>query len=121
MSKVTKQAEEKLNAEIKAFEGDVYGKVVYKDLAATLKQFCGKDWFAQAIVDSGKTLSDCCKEILSDVQGGISDVETYKRAVEFYVPGSTVTCQMQVVHNWEDVREPSAADSGEIVSLLDLL
>lgn len=121
MSELTKKAEEKLDEEVKVFKGNPYGAVVYKDLAATLKQFCGEDWFAKEILDSEKTLSDCCTAILSDVQGSISDIETYRRAVEFYVPGSTVKCQMQVVRNWDDARKPAEGGSGEIVSLLDLL
>jgi hypothetical protein len=114
----TEKAREKLAEEERNFQGDSYGMVVYKNLAKTLKQFCSEQWFAQAILKTDKTLSDCCKAILSDVKQGISDVETYKRAVEFYVPGSTVTCKLSVCRSWDETQEP--ADSG-VLSLLDLL
>lgn len=118
MSEIIEQAKKKLDEENKNFSGDQYGMVVHKDLAETLKNFCDEEWFAESILKSNKTLSDCCKAILSDVQQGISDVETYKRAVEFYVPGSTVKCQLSVCRSWENARTP--ADSG-VISLLDLL
>lgn len=118
MSEIIEQAKKKLDEEDKKFSGDQFGMVVHKDLAKTLKNFCDEEWFAESILKSGKTLSDCCKAILSDVQQGISDIETYKRAVEFYVPGSTVKYQLTVCRSWEDVRTPS---DGRVLSILDLL
>lgn len=118
MSELIERAKKKLDEENKNFSGDQYGTVVHKDLAEALKNFCSEEWFADSIVKSDKTLSDCCKAILSDVQEGISDVEVYKRAVEFYVPGSTVKCQLSVCRSWEDARNP--ADS-RVISLLDML
>lgn len=118
MSEIIEQAKAKLNEEVKTFKGDPYGMVVYKDLAETLKQFCSEEWFADAILKSEKTISDCCKAILSDVSQGISDVEVYKRAVEFYVPGSTVKCQLSVCRSWNEAREPAGS---AVISLLDLL
>ena len=118
MSETIEQAKKKLTEEEKNFKGNQCGQVVYKDLAKTLTQFCEEEWFAEAVLKSNKTLSDCCQTILSDVRTGISDVETYKRAVEFYVPGSTVKCQLSVCRNWDNAREPAA---GNVLSLLDLL
>lgn len=118
MSEIIEQAKQKLEEETKSFKGDQYGMVVHKDLSETLKNFCDEEWFAEALLNSGKTLSDCCKAILSDVQQGISDVEVYKRAVEFYVPGSTVKCQLSVCRSWEDARTPA---DGRVISLLDML
>jgi hypothetical protein len=117
MSEIIEQAKKKLAEEEKNFTGNQFGQVVYKDLSKTLQQFCEKEWFAEAIMKSNKTLSDCCKTILSGVNGGISDVETYKRAVEFYVPGSTVKCQLSVCRSWDEAREPT----GGVLSLLDLI
>lgn len=118
MSQIIEQARQKLAEEEKNFKGDQFGEVVYKDLTRTLQQFCEEEWFAEAITQSPKTLSDCCKTILSGVEQGISDVEVYKRAVEFYVPGSTVKCQLSVCRSWDRAR--GSADSG-VISLLDLL
>lgn len=118
MSQIMEQARQKLAEEEKIFKGDQFGMVVHEDLARTLQQFCEEEWFAEAIMQSKKTLSDCCRAILSDVQQGISDVEVYKRAVEFFVPGSTVKCQLSVCRSWDQARE---SVGGGVISLLDLL
>lgn len=118
MLDIVEQAKQKLENDVTNFKGDQCGRVVYKDLAKTLEQFCSEDWFAEAILNSDKTLSECCKAILSDVHQGISDVEVYKRAVEFYVPGSTVKCQLSVCRNWDEARDSTTSG---VISLLDLL
>ncbi|MBE6831692.1 MAG: hypothetical protein E7519_15950 [Ruminococcaceae bacterium] len=119
MSEIIEQARQKLADEVKKFQGGQKERVIYKEVAETLQSFCSEEWFAQSVMDSKKTLSDCCKTVLSDISdGGISDLEVYKRAVEFYVPGSTVKCQLSVCRNWDEAREPAG---GSVISLLDLL
>jgi len=98
--------------------------VVYKDVAKTLISFCDDERFARAIAESEKTLSDCCKAIMSDVgHSGISDLEVYKRAAEFYFPTATVLFKMEICLDAQEELEREAAgkSSGNIVSLLDLL
>lgn len=58
------QAIEKISAELKTFKGGNNEKVISQSVADALKTFCEQDdEFAQAIVQSDKTLSDCCAEI----------------------------------------------------------
>ena len=117
MSELINQAKQKLDDEVKNFEGSNYANVIYKDVAATLKNFCDDERFAAAIIESNKTLSDCCKTSISDFSGsGISDLEVYKRAAEFYFPTATVQFKMEICLNG-----PEESQSGKIVSLLDLL
>lgn len=61
------QARKKLADEEQSFSGGQKEKIVYKDVSRTLQSFCSEEWFANAILQSSKTLSDCCKEIMSHV------------------------------------------------------
>lgn len=119
MSNYYDLARKKLVEEEKSFSGGQKEKVVYKDVSRTLQSFCGEEWFAKAVLQTSNTLSDCCKEIMSHVNGsGISDFEVYKRAVEFYFPTATVKFKMEITLN--DQREDNPGN-GQIISLLDLI
>lgn len=124
MSQIMEQARQKLAEEEKNFRGGQMEKVVYREVSKTLQNFCENERFASAILESRKTLSDCCKTILSDVKGNaISDIETYKRAVEFYFPTATILFKMEICLNEqeEEARKAAGKPSGNIVSLLDLI
>ncbi len=72
-------------------------KAVAKETAETLIIFCGQDnEFAQAIVQSDKTLSEACEYAVKDCGNSISDIAVYRRAVEFYFPGATVEMKMTI-------------------------
>ena len=87
----------KLDAEVKAFRGDRHGEAVYKAVAEAMKGFCAQDGeFAQAIAETDKTLSDCCKEIMQGVGASISDIEVYRRAAAFYFPGADIRVEMTI-------------------------
>lgn len=91
------QAIEKLCKELGEFKGGQKEQAVSKYVANTLKSFCLQDEeFAQAVVQSGKTLSDCCTEIMKDTKNYISDNEVYRRAAQFYFPGSDIIFSMKI-------------------------
>ncbi len=91
------QAIEKLKAELKTFTGGTNEKAVSQSVAETLQMFCEQDdEFAQAIVQSNKTLSDCCKAIMTKVGNSISDIEVYKRAVRFYFSAADIQFKMTI-------------------------
>lgn len=118
MSEIIEQARQKLADEEKNFQGGQMEKVVYHEVSKTLRSFCDDERFARAIAESGKTLSDCCKAIMTDVHSGISDFEVYKRAAIFYFPTATVQFKMEIrLEESEDKGKPS----GNIISLLDLI
>ncbi len=72
-------------------------KAMAKPTAETLIMFCGQDnEFAQAIVQSDKTLSEACEYAVKACGNSISDIEVYRRTVEFYFPGATVEMKMTI-------------------------
>ena len=85
MNDIQKQAIEKIEKESAEFKGNRYGEVVAKPTAEALKQFCeSSEDFAQAVVNSDKTFSDCIGKVVEDITNAISDIDVYKRAVKFY-------------------------------------
>lgn len=72
-------------------------KVVAKPTAETLIMFCGQEnKFAQAIVQSDKTLSEACEYAVKDCGSSISDIAVYRRAAELYFPGAKVKMKMTI-------------------------
>lgn len=91
------QAIKKIDKELKEFNAGSKETAVSRYVADTLKSFCIQEpEFAQAIVQNDKTLSDCCKEIMKGVGQAISDIEVYRRAVQFYFPGSDIRTNMRI-------------------------
>lgn len=71
----------------KAMAGAVY---------AAIKDFCLQDEeFAQAVVQGGSFV-DCMKKVAAGVGQSISDLDAYKKAVQFYFPGAEVTMQLTI-------------------------
>ncbi len=94
------QALSKLEKEIEGFKGGTKEMAVYKPVADALKSFAKQDAeFAQAIAQSDKTLSDCCKKIMSGVGDAVSDIDVYRQAVRFYFAGAEVEMHMTVKVN----------------------
>lgn len=61
-----------------------------------VQQFCKQEpEFAQAVVQSG-TFAECMKKVAAGAGNAISDLEAYKKAVQFYFPGANVNMQMTI-------------------------
>ena len=74
-----------------------YAKAVLPSVKEALLSFCEQEQeFAQAIIESGKSLSECCTKITEGVSGSISDIELYRRAVQFYFDGADISFTMQI-------------------------
>lgn len=83
------QAVEKLDKGQKGI-ADRRAVIMAPVVAAQLKAFCQQDAeFAQAVVQGG-TFADCMKKVASGVGNSISDLDAYKKAVQFYFPGAEV-------------------------------
>lgn len=83
------QAVQKLEEGKKAVSGQKE-KAMAPAVMAQLKAFCKQDEeFAQAVVQGG-TLAECMKKVATGVGGAISDLDAYKKAVQFYFPGAEV-------------------------------
>lgn len=88
---------ERLQKEDRAVNYDRHGRIMHSDVLNALCCFCEQNAeFAQAICQSDKTLEDCMKAVAKGVTTGISDLEAYKRAVQFYFAGATVTFKMLI-------------------------
>lgn len=93
------KAIEKLNKERKEFNGGQVEIYLCPYIQKALSDFCVQDEeFAQAVVQSGKTLTECVKEISKDASKtkAISDIEAYRRAVQFYFPGADIAFSMSI-------------------------
>lgn len=121
MSEIIEQAKKKLEDELKNFQGGSKEKTVSKSVCQTLCNFCNEELFAQAVWDNDKSLSDCCKEIMSKVGGSISDLDVYKAAVKFYLPCADVKFKMQITLTGTADQNEADAAGGKIISLLDML
>lgn len=88
---------EKIDKELKEFQGDKYGKAVYTYVANTLREFCGQsDVFAKTLYKTKRSLSDCISEIMKGCGSSISDIEVYRRAAKLYFPNSEVEFVMKI-------------------------
>ena len=82
-----------------------------------------KEEFARAVYQNSQTFSDCLKAVAKDVVGAISDLDVYRRAVQFYFPGAEIEFCMKLHVNPYDL-PASGIDSPKefkTLSLLDLL
>lgn len=97
MIHMIQKAIDKLNTENKKIKGktieDKMMEVMRIRTCYALIQFCKmEEEFAQAVVQSDKTFSDCLRAISKDMsnENGSSDVKVFQKAVQFYFPGATV-------------------------------
>lgn len=118
------KAAEKLDKEQKAVSGQ-------KELAMkpavleAIRDFCVQDSeFAQAVVEGG-SFADCMKAVAAGVGSSISDIDAYKKAVNFYFPGAKVAMSLTIDligdAAREDKEEQPELKAGIILSLDDFL
>ena len=63
-----------------------------------LVSFCRQDQrFADAVFEKKETLSDCMHAVAKGVTYSISDVDAYKKAVQFYFPAADVDFKCVIV------------------------
>lgn len=106
------QAKSKLEKEIKEVKGpkESVMKSAVKD---TLLDFCRQDdEFAQAVVQGG-SFAECMGTVAKGAGNSISDLDAYKKAVEFYFPGAVVRMSM-TIDLCGSVREDDPEDDGLI-------
>ena len=122
MSKMATQAINKIKEGKKNVTGQKE-KAMASAVAAQLEDFCGQDEeFAQAVVQGG-TFSECMKKVAAGVGGSISDLEAYRKAVQFYFPGAEVRMQLTIdligsAAGTETAKtEPVAEEKPKIISL----
>ena len=96
MNEWYEQAKRKLEAERASGKFDRYAGAMKNAVCEALDGFCRQDGeFAQAVVQGG-TFEDCMKAVARNCGSSISDLEAFRRAVQFYFPGADVRFQMSV-------------------------
>jgi len=115
----TNAALEKLERESRTVTGR--HEAVMKDaVRKTLEDFCRQDGeFAQAVAQ-GKSFTDCMHRVAQGVGGSISDLEAYKRAVQFYFPGAEIRMSMSI-DLIGSAAETGETQSGIVLDLTDFL
>lgn len=85
-----KNVKDKLSAELKSAKLSPKGKAVSKAVISALEDFCHQNSeFEQAVMQGGK-VGDCIESTVKGSGNSISDLEVYKKAVQFYFPGAKV-------------------------------
>lgn len=109
MSGWYEQAKNKLEQGVKEVKGQKEG-AMKGAVKNTLLDFCKQNGeFAQAVAQGG-SFSDCMTAVAKGVGNSISDLEAYKRAVEFYFPGAKINMQMLI--QLESDAEPQVSHDG---------
>lgn len=71
--------------------------IIRQPVADALKQFVRDPEFADAVVAKGENgFSECLTEILKGAGASLSDIETYRRAANFFFPGCGVSFRMEI-------------------------
>lgn len=89
------QAIDKLGVEAKKVSGQKES-IMSTAVLDAVTMFCKQEpEFAQAVVQGG-SFADCMKSVAKGVGNSISDLEAYKKAVQFYFPGAKVQMQLTI-------------------------
>lgn len=95
MSEFLKQALERLKKESGAVKGAKEG-AMKQAVREALEDFARQDEeFAQAIAQGG-SFDRCMAAVAQNVGSSISDLEAYRRAVQFYFPGAEIRMTMEI-------------------------
>lgn len=87
---------EKLKKEKKAASYDKYAAIMKDRTCDALMEFCRQDAeFAQAVYQGG-SFEDCMKAVAKNCGSGISDLEAFRRAVQFYFQGADIQFCMTI-------------------------
>lgn len=122
---------ERIRAELKNVKSDRYYNVLKNPVAEALISFCEQQpEFDQAVSEAKGSFSDCLAHVCKGIGGAISDIDAYRKAVEFYFPGAVVEMKMVIrMSEFEaedfpeaEVVKPEEKKSAELsFDLMDLL
>lgn len=116
---MTDLAVKKLETEFSKGAYDQYARIMKQGVKDALTGFCKQDAeFAQAVYQGG-SFEDCMKTVAKSCGTGISDLEAYRRAVQFYFPGADIKFHM-TVNLCASVEEPEKTAEKHDSMLLDL-
>lgn len=91
-----------------------YGEAMKEGVRAALEDFCRQDEeFAQAVAQGG-SFESCMKVVAKGCSTSLSDLEAYRRAVQFYFPGAEIRFQMAI-----DLCGEAEEHPGTVLNLAD--
>lgn len=76
-----------------------HAKLIAPHVVEKLKQICTlQDTFADIIIRTQRTLSDCCKMVINNLENKrfASDLEVYRKALQFYLPDADIDFRMVI-------------------------
>ena len=95
MNEFFEEAKKKLNDGLKTVNGQKQ-KVMAPAVHDALLDFCRQDAeFSQAVAQ-GSSFADCMDAVAKGVGQSISDLEAFRKAVQFYFPGADISFQMRI-------------------------
>jgi hypothetical protein len=90
------QAKDRLQKEMQSGKFDHKAGVMKKAVCEALTSFCEQDEeFAQVVVQ-GESFDKCREAVAKGVGSSISDLEAYRKAVQFYFRGAEVHFKMEI-------------------------
>lgn len=105
---------ERIRSELKDVKSDRYYNVLKNPVADALICFCEQQpEFDQAVAEAKGTFSECMAHVCKGIGGAISDVDAYRKAAEFYFPGSVVEMKMVIRMSEYEVEDSMPADEPE--------
>lgn len=94
---VVSAASKKLGEEEKAFVGSGRAKMIFPHVVKILRGFIEEDdRFAEVFANTARTISECCAAVVDKSGDVMSDLEVYRKAVQFYFPNADVEFKMNV-------------------------
>lgn len=94
---IASAASKKLDEEEKAFVGSGRAKMIFPHVVKTLRGFIEEDdRFAEVFANTVRTVSECCAAVVDKSGDVMSDLEVYRKAVQFYFPNADVEFKMNV-------------------------
>lgn len=89
------QALDKIDRQTRNVKLSPKANAVKTAVADVLRSFCEQNSeFAQALLQSGKTVGDCIEYTVSECGNSISDIDVFRRAAEYFFAGATVRFEM---------------------------
>lgn len=79
-------------------------------VAGALRSFCRQSSEFSRAVANGGSFADCMATVAKGVGQSISDVDAYKKAVGFYLPGADIRVQMHIDLGGEAAAPAPAAE-----------
>ena len=90
-------AVDRLHQQDKEAKYDRCGQIMHAAVRDALCEFCRQNAeFARAICQTDKHLDGCLKHVAKGCGNGISDLDAFTRAVQFYFSGATISFKMLI-------------------------